>query len=88
MGLAHTRMGVTHTRMGLTPLHMGGFLFLKLIDNHTHLCIVVRGMCPCVLVRKCVIERERERYGLNLVNHTYAHTFMCDDTITNIRASK
>ena len=52
----------THTCMGqnLTPLCMGGFLVLKLIDNCIHLCTQVRGMCPCVLVRRYVIERERE----------------------------
>ena len=59
---------------------------MKLITNHIHLCTIVREMCPCVLVRKCVIERER--YGLNIVNHTYAHNYMCGNTITNIHASK
>ena len=49
-------------RMGqnLTPLCMGEFLVLKLIDNHIHLCTKVRGVCPCVLVRKYAIERERD----------------------------
>ena len=63
---------------------------MKLITNHMYLCIVVRGMCPCVLVRKCVIERERERErdGLNIVNHTYAHNYMCGNAIINIHASK
>ena len=33
-------------------------------------------------------ERERERYGLFLVNHTYAHNYVYIDAITTIHASK
>ena len=39
---------------------MGGFMILELITNHIHVCAIVRGTCPCVLVRKCVIDRELE----------------------------
>ena len=35
---------------------MGGFMILDLITNYIHACAVVRGTCPCVLVRKCVID--------------------------------
>ena len=31
---------------------------LKWIANHIHLCTIVRGMCPCVLVKKCVMDWE------------------------------
>ena len=58
---------LTQMRMGcdtyayvsnLTQLRMGGFHTLKLVIDHIHLCAVVRGTCPCFLVRKCVTDRE------------------------------
>ena len=58
---------LTQMRMGcdtyayvsnLTQLRMCGFYTLKWITNYIHLCTIVRGTCPWVLVRKCVIERE------------------------------
>ena len=35
---------------------MGGFWVLKLIDGDIFFCTIVRGTCPCVLVKKCVID--------------------------------
>ena len=46
--------------MGVWVKCMGGYIILELITKYIHLCAVVRGTCPCVLVRKCVMDRELE----------------------------
>ena len=69
-----------------TQLHMGGLYTLDLIIGCIHLCAVVRGTCPYVLVRKCVADREI--WSIFNMSHTHTHNHTHNDAITYINASK